>query len=182
MRVTFVGHSSLVIWLGSSSILCDPWLSGRVFNSGWGLSPEPVFDHANLKDINYLWISHEHADHLHFATLKNFSEEFKSRVVVIFQKNNSDKVSAALRKIGYQHFLTVPHCKRASAGVFRRLDRSLPTSPHGFRARRGRCKRRNYHQRERRRIKRARLQSYERDSGRSPLPSGNSPSRASTAF
>ncbi|HXP23517.1 MAG TPA: MBL fold metallo-hydrolase [Candidatus Sulfotelmatobacter sp.] len=116
MRVTFVGHSSLIIWLGSSGILCDPWLSGRVFNNGWGLSPEPVFDPAYLKDINHLWISHEHADHLHFATLKNFPQEFKSRVVVIFQKNNSDKVSASLRKIGYQNFLTVPHCKRVPVG------------------------------------------------------------------
>lgn len=114
MRITFVGHSSIIIWTEHHGILCDPWLSGRVFNNAWALAPTPVLDPVSLDRITHLWISHEHPDHLHFPTLGGFPDHVKSRVGVIFQENNSNKVRLALEKLGYRNFIAAPHDKLIS--------------------------------------------------------------------
>lgn len=112
MNVTFVGHASVIFRTDHTGVICDPWLKGRVFNKGWGLLPEPVFDPSQLKSLDYIWISHEHPDHLHFPTLRSFPNSFKSRATVIFQKNNSERVRVALKELGYRKFLAVPHRRR----------------------------------------------------------------------
>jgi hypothetical protein len=109
MKIKFLGHSSLIIRTEATGILCDPWLSGRVFNNSWGLSPPPQFAPGDLRGVDYLWISHEHPDHLHFPSLASLPTDFKSRVTVLFQRNNSHKVGAALAKNGYRNFVAVPH-------------------------------------------------------------------------
>ena len=69
-------------------IWTDPWLFGKAFNDSWSLLPAQF--EANLyKRINYLWISHEHPDHFHIATLKSLPT-VKERVTLLFQENNSD--------------------------------------------------------------------------------------------
>jgi len=117
MRLSMIGHSTVAIAGQGFHVLCDPWLSGRVFNEGWGLSPEPVFDRGLLDQVDHLWISHEHPDHLHFPTLKAFPDAFKHRVTVLFQETNSDKVWAALGKLGYRNFRAVPHAKAQPLGT-----------------------------------------------------------------
>jgi UDP-MurNAc hydroxylase len=109
MKIKLVGHSSLIIRTASTGVLCDPWFSGRVFNDGWALAPEPVFEPGDLEGVEYLWISHEHPDHLHFPTLASFPADFKSSVTVLFQENNSQKVPAALTKSGYRRFIAARH-------------------------------------------------------------------------
>jgi UDP-MurNAc hydroxylase len=109
MKIKLVGHSSIIIRTATTGILCDPWFSGRVFNEGWGLAPEPRFAVSDLAGIEYLWISHEHPDHLHFPTLSSFPQEFKASVTVLFQENNSQKVPAALAKSGFRRFIAAKH-------------------------------------------------------------------------
>jgi len=117
MQISMIGHSTATIAGQGFHVLCDPWLSGRVFNNGWGLSPEPVFDRAELDRIDHLWISHEHPDHLHFPTLKDFPDAFKQRVIVLYQQNNSDKVWGALGKLGYRNFRAIPHATEQPLGT-----------------------------------------------------------------
>jgi len=87
---------------------------GRVFNNGWGLSPEPSLDDLKkeLADVTHIWISHEHPDHLHFPSLKFLCDEVGlSNVQVLFQETNSHKVFDVLKKIGYKRFLPLSHLK-----------------------------------------------------------------------
>lgn len=113
MKIKFFGHASVVIYVDDVGILCDPWFSGTVFNDGWSLDPPSAgISNVDLQEITHLYISHEHPDHLHFPTLNGFSEEFKKKVFVIYQKNNSNKVKNALEKIGYCNFLLTKHMER----------------------------------------------------------------------
>jgi UDP-MurNAc hydroxylase len=109
MIIEMVGHASAILRTRDAAIWCDPWLSGKVFNNGWGLSPPPEFSESQLAYITHIWISHEHPDHLHFPTLKTLPSEFKSKCEIIFQKNNSQKVFDALRKLGFSKFRSVRH-------------------------------------------------------------------------
>jgi UDP-MurNAc hydroxylase len=109
MKIQFIGHASIVVECSGTSILMDPWLSGKIFNNSWTLRPEPVLDPALLDRVDYLWISHEHPDHCHFPTLGSFPDSFKQRVTVLYQTRDSAKIVAAFKSMGYQRFRLLPH-------------------------------------------------------------------------
>ncbi len=110
MEVELVSHASVVIRTADTQIWSDPWLTGKVFNNSWTLlSPATLPD---LAPIDYLWISHEHPDHFNIATLRGLPDEFKRRVVVLFQASNSDKMFAALHKLGFPNTRALPHRER----------------------------------------------------------------------
>ena len=70
MQLRFVSHSCIVIEAPGAVILCDPWLSGEVFNHGWQLAPPPLpLDDGELAAVTHLFISHEHPDHMGNANL-----------------------------------------------------------------------------------------------------------------
>ena len=109
MKIHFIGHACIVAECSGTSILMDPWLSGKIFNNSWTLRPQPVLDPALLDRIDYLWISHEHPDHCHFPTLGVFPDLFKQRVTVLLQTRDSAKIVAAFKGMGYQRFRLLPH-------------------------------------------------------------------------
>ena len=109
MKIHSVGHACIVAECSGTSILMDPWLSGKIFNNSWTLRPEPVMDPALLDRIDYLWLSHEHPDHCHFPTLGSFPDSFKQRATILFQTRDSAKMLAAFKGLGYQRFRLLPH-------------------------------------------------------------------------
>jgi UDP-MurNAc hydroxylase len=75
MRITYYGQACTLIEAGGKKILTDPWLTEGAFFGSWfhthlladaGVSPETV-----AKDVDYLFISHEHQDHFDVKTLKH---------------------------------------------------------------------------------------------------------------
>ena len=111
MKLRLVSHASFIVDTIDTSIWCDPWLFGTAFNDSWELFPAPVWNDTWLKRIQFLWISHEHPDHFHIPTLKSLPPEFKERVTVLFQQNNSEKMFDAFRLLGFKHLLALPHRK-----------------------------------------------------------------------
>jgi UDP-MurNAc hydroxylase len=109
MNIQLVGHACVVVETSGTSILMDPWFSGKIFNDSWTLRPEPQFDPSLLEKIDYLWISHEHPDHCHFPTLNSFPASFKQRVTLLFQERDHEKMIAAFKSLGYQNFQLLPH-------------------------------------------------------------------------
>ena len=103
MKITFIAQASILIETKDCRILTDPWYLGTAFNDSWKLFPAPEWDNAILDTIDYLWISHEHPDHFNIPTLRSFPQSFKDRVILLFQKNNSDKLPDALRKFGFKN-------------------------------------------------------------------------------
>lgn len=114
MEISLVSHASVLVDAGGTKVWTDPWLLGRAFNNSWSLLGKPAYTPAMLDDIDYLWISHEHPDHFNVPTLKSLPEDFKRRVVVLFQQHNSDKVFAALRAFGYANFRSLPNGRLVS--------------------------------------------------------------------
>ncbi len=69
MKVTFIGHASILVEAAGVRVLSDPWWSGPCFGAQWWTYPLP--QHQLLEDqrIDYIYISHGHHDHLHAGTL-----------------------------------------------------------------------------------------------------------------
>jgi UDP-MurNAc hydroxylase len=101
LKIQLLSHSCVLVETADCKILADPWFVSRVFNNSWTLFPEPHYDESMLKDVDYLWISHEHPDHFNIPTLRMLPEEFRSRVTVLFQQNNSQKMFDAFARFGY---------------------------------------------------------------------------------
>ncbi len=106
MKVRFVGHAGILVECQGQTILCDPWLVGKVFNNSWALlSPSSPPPFAN---VDYIWISHEHPDHFSFPSLKSIPDADKARIKVLYQRHASPRVVDALLKMGFSHIIELP--------------------------------------------------------------------------
>src|ERR1700757_2714194 len=99
MKIRFVSHASFSVESTGTTLLCDPWLFGKAFNEGWALlSPAAA---VPWERINYIWISHQHPDHLHFPTLRSIASEHRKRLIMLYQKHASERIPIVLRGLGY---------------------------------------------------------------------------------
>jgi hypothetical protein len=70
MRVDFVGHASLLVRQGQLTLLSDPWWEGPAYRDQWYPYPLPVPERYDLSQVDAVYISHSHEDHLHAPTLR----------------------------------------------------------------------------------------------------------------
>jgi UDP-MurNAc hydroxylase len=71
MRITYLGHAGLFIETTAGSILCDPWFNPAFFGSWFPFPRNDGLDTSAFSSPNYLYISHEHRDHLDHRFLRN---------------------------------------------------------------------------------------------------------------
>lgn len=82
--ITWIGHSSTLLQLGTSNILIDPVLGNRsspVSFAGPKRFSECPVTVESLPEIDVLFISHDHYDHLEYATIKDIDAKVKRYIV-----------------------------------------------------------------------------------------------------
>lgn len=77
LRITWVGHSTLLVQIGGANLLTDPVWSKRVSPVSWAgparlVPAAPAFD--ALPPIDAVLISHDHFDHLDKPTIARLAE------------------------------------------------------------------------------------------------------------
>ncbi len=101
MRVTYYGQACTLIEAGGRTILTDPWLTEGAYLGTWfhthvladaGVTPESF-----PKNIDYLFLSHEHEDHLDVATLRHFRKD----IPLLLCKFSTPKLRSFLEKLGF---------------------------------------------------------------------------------
>jgi L-ascorbate metabolism protein UlaG (beta-lactamase superfamily) len=93
VRITDIGHSTMLIELAGMNILTDPWFTDPIMGiaahpHGLGMSIE------ELPSLDLILISHGHFDH---CDLKALSRMNKSALVVVPE----EKTAARIRKLGF---------------------------------------------------------------------------------
>lgn len=84
LTVTWIGHSSSLIQMNGMNILIDPVLSGRsspVSFAGPKRFSECPFTYETLPNIDVMFISHDHYDHLDYDTIKNTKDKVSYYIV-----------------------------------------------------------------------------------------------------
>ena len=100
VEVRYLSHASVLIKYKNIKILTDPWFIGPAFCNGWWLKEYPKFDIKKLiSEIDYIFISHNHPDHLHIETLKMFNKETK----VITPKFQSNSTKLLIQRLGFKN-------------------------------------------------------------------------------
>jgi L-ascorbate metabolism protein UlaG (beta-lactamase superfamily) len=77
MKITAIGHASILVEAAGFTILSDPWWRGPCFGAQWWNYPVPCIEALNERRIDYIYISHGHHDHLHPGTLKTLAGSAK---------------------------------------------------------------------------------------------------------
>ncbi len=77
MKITFIGHASLLVETAGLRILSDPWWSGPCFGAQWWIAPPANTSALDDAPLDYIYISHGHHDHYHKGTLKTLNHSAK---------------------------------------------------------------------------------------------------------
>jgi UDP-MurNAc hydroxylase len=75
MKLTYIYNACVLIEHQGKKVLCDPWLSDAIYYGSWFKYPPINASAKDFFDIDYLYISHIHPDHLDVKTLKEFPRE-----------------------------------------------------------------------------------------------------------
>lgn len=102
LTITWLGHSSLLIQMHGMHILCDPVFSLRT--SPVSFIGEKRFSDLPLKikdlpPIDIVMISHDHYDHLDYATIKAIDKKVKYYIVPLGIENHLERWNIATNRI-----------------------------------------------------------------------------------
>jgi hypothetical protein len=101
-KLTFLNHASFVIEVNNTITLIDPWYFGKVFNNSWSLYKDTDDSQIDYSKVKYISISHEHPDHLHWATLKHIRSKTDNEITVIFPRRKNPNVMDECKKLGFE--------------------------------------------------------------------------------
>jgi CMP-N-acetylneuraminate monooxygenase len=100
IEVRYLSHASVLIIYKGCKILTDPWFFGPAFSNGWWLKEPPTLDFKKIiDDVDIVYISHNHPDHLHIETLGYI----KKNMQIITPKFKSGSTSKLLKRIGFKN-------------------------------------------------------------------------------
>ena len=96
MKVTSIGHASILVEAGGVTVLSDPWWCGPCFGAQWWTYPLPFLHALDGQRIDYIYISHGHHDHFHPGTLATLPKTAK-----VLMSSALD-LAPAVRELGFQ--------------------------------------------------------------------------------
>ena len=102
VKIIFFNHAFLQIKSKNVSFVTDPWALGPAFSTGWWLKKNTRVDWINsINKSDFIYISHNHPDHLHQMTLKNVNKN----KLIITPKFKSGSVSKLLNDMNFKNIL-----------------------------------------------------------------------------
>lgn len=98
----FLNHATIAFFFNGISLITDPWLFGPAFMTGWWLDQPSTEDSIEiLKNADYIYVSHNHPDHLHAETLELVGRSTKI-IVGDFKSKSTEKY---LQSLGFSNVL-----------------------------------------------------------------------------
>lgn len=97
-EIELVAHACLRIRRDNVTVLIDPWLDGSAFNGAWTQYPPPSLRPEEINP-DILYLTHEHSDHFHDATLRHFDP----RTPVYFPAFPNRRMDRMLRDMGFSN-------------------------------------------------------------------------------
>ena len=102
IRVTWFGHSSLLLQMHGMNILIDPVFSEVISPVSWAGSrrfSHPPVTVAELPQIDILLLSHDHYDHLDYDVIRQIDGKVKKYVVPLGVENHLERWKVNPEKI-----------------------------------------------------------------------------------
>jgi UDP-MurNAc hydroxylase len=97
MRLTHISNASCVYEADGFSLLADPWLTESCFLDQWLHEPPLKAKPKDFVDVDALYISHLHEDHLCEGTLKHFRRD----IPIVTLRDKYSFCAKHLAKLGF---------------------------------------------------------------------------------
>jgi CMP-N-acetylneuraminate monooxygenase len=105
IEIDFNAHASITISIDNIKLTSDPWFIGSCFATGWWhIYPPSEEAIERLQDSDYIYISHNHPDHLHIPSLVKFVKKHTKIIVPNFKSKSVEKI---LLKYGYKNLIII---------------------------------------------------------------------------
>jgi CMP-N-acetylneuraminate monooxygenase len=107
VKITLLGHACLHIQTPKLKFVTDPWLVGSAFCGGWKTKLEPPGNWKEIiNDVDFIYISHNHNDHLNENTL----EHIRKDIPMLIPKFKTGSVKKPLQNLGFYNFIPLDFC------------------------------------------------------------------------
>ncbi len=114
MRLTFYANACCLYEERGVRLLCDPWLVDGAFEGSWFHFPPLKTKPEDLCNVDGIYISHLHPDHLDPKTLASFPKD----IPIIILKRSSSFLKNMLLRLGFSKFVEVEDAQGFSFGPF----------------------------------------------------------------
>lgn len=94
MQLTYLGHAAILAESGGLHLLMDPWLTDPTYHGSWWHYPPLRLAARDLPKIDYLYVSHEHADHFDPPTLAQLDKRTHVVIANFRRKRFRDRIAA----------------------------------------------------------------------------------------
>jgi UDP-MurNAc hydroxylase len=133
MRITSIGHAGMLVETSAGRILCDPWFTPAYFASWFPFPDNAAFgsdaDPADLRNAEYLYVSHLHHDHFDPRWLR---EHMSKDTTVLLPDFPVPDLRNELAELGFTKFLQTRNREVTElAGGLRILIDALVTPTDG---------------------------------------------------
>ncbi|HEX2308936.1 MAG TPA: Rieske 2Fe-2S domain-containing protein [Jatrophihabitantaceae bacterium] len=98
MRITGLGHASMLIETAHGSILTDPWVNPAYFGSWFPFPDNSGLDWDAIGQCDYLYVSHLHHDHF---DPENLARRISKKATVLLPEYPTSELEDALRDLGF---------------------------------------------------------------------------------
>jgi UDP-MurNAc hydroxylase len=102
MRITGLGHASVLIETAHGTILTDPWVNPAYFGSWFPFPDNSGLDWDAVGRADYLYVSHLHRDHFDPDHLR---EHVSKKATVLLPEFPTSELEDALRDVGFTRFV-----------------------------------------------------------------------------
>lgn len=99
-EIRYINHACLLIRIDELTFATDPWIYGSAFSNGWWLaqpSPNDAFDVLN--ECDFIYISHNHPDHLNEESLQKIRKDMP----ILTADFQSGSTKEYLHKLGFMN-------------------------------------------------------------------------------
>ena len=102
MRITGLGHASVLIETAHGSVLTDPWVNPAYFGSWFPFPDNSQLDWDSIGQADYLFVSHLHRDHFDPEHLRRYVSK---KATVLLPDFPTSELEDALREVGFTSFV-----------------------------------------------------------------------------
>jgi UDP-MurNAc hydroxylase len=102
MRITGLGHASVLIETAHGSVLTDPWVNPAYFGSWFPFPDNSQLDWDAIGQADYLFVSHLHRDHF---DPENLRKHISKKTTVLLPDFATSELEDALRDCGFTSFI-----------------------------------------------------------------------------
>jgi UDP-MurNAc hydroxylase len=96
MKITYLASATVLIEHKNTKILTDPWLVAGEYYGSWDHYPPLEIDYSMFDDVDYIYITHIHPDHMSKGTL----DRIKKDIPIIIHNYDAKFVKLNLERWG----------------------------------------------------------------------------------